>query len=104
PSAGFLDVDPAHQAAIDCLVQRRIARGYEAGEFRGRSAITRAQAAVMLQRLILDAGGRLPETGPAFADLVGDPNEPAIRYLAGAGIVNGLADGSLFGPGQPISR
>lgn len=102
-SAGFRDVDPAHERAVDCMVHWKVARGYEAGVFRGSDAVNRSQMAVFLHRLVYAAGRTLPAQGVTYPDIVGHPQEPAIRQLAAAGIVTGKADGS-YGPGDPVSR
>lgn len=103
PSAGFRDVDPAHERAVDCMVHWRVARGYEAGVFRGADAVNRSQMAVFLHRLVYASGRTLPPAGATFPDIVGNPNEPAIRQLVAAGIVTGKADGT-YGPGESVSR
>ncbi len=106
PRGTFSDVDPdsTHALAVDCVAWRKIATGTSATTFAPGAAVTRAQMASFVARLVPAAGGSLPENAPdAFTDDDGSVHETAINRLAAAGIVKGTGPGK-YGPGIEIDR
>jgi hypothetical protein len=105
PPAGFTDTaGSTHQAAIDCVVWRGIARGTSAGTFTPAGIVRRDQLASFLARLLTTAGVALPAaTDQGFTDLAGNPHRDAINQLAALGVVNGRSAGE-YGPAEPVRR
>lgn len=70
-----------------------------------QSAVTRAQAATLLDRVVRSAGEPLPPApvGSVPADAVGSVHAPAIARLAASGIMGGVDD-DRFDPGEAITR
>lgn len=119
PDPGFRDIaGNAHHATIRCQAWYGITTGVTVDRYAAGRAVTRAQMASFLVRLVDHAvahpgRGRaaraLPDAGPgAFADVARrSPHAEAIGRLAAAGIVGGgpgRLPASRFGPGRPISR
>lgn len=105
PSAALSDIaGSVHLEAIDCTAWHGLFLGFRDGTFGPSRAITRAQFASTVARLVTAAGGQLPTDGPRFGDVpAGSTHEDAIRGLATAGIIEGYDDGT-FRPGRDISR
>jgi uncharacterized delta-60 repeat protein len=106
PATPFVDVDPAsvHADAIECLVELGIVAGTSPTTFDPAGTLTRGQAASLLQRIVVAAGGSVPAApSDAFADDDGSVHASAIDQLAALGIVTGRADGT-FGPGDVVTR
>jgi hypothetical protein len=105
PAHGFEDVDPgdAHAAAIACARWRELTRGMTSATFAPTRAVTRAQAASFLLRLLEHTELDLSAVEPVrFPDTAGNVHEGAIGTLAGLGVIAGR-DGR-FEPGDPITR
>ncbi|MDZ7678644.1 MAG: S8 family serine peptidase [Acidimicrobiales bacterium] len=106
---GFDDVDPdaPHGDAIGCVAAWSIALGVGDGLYAPNRAVTRAQMATFLDRLITTTDGRVPSRRGAVPDAFGDDDgadhEGAINRLAAAGIVAGRDDGT-YGPADPVTR
>jgi endoglucanase len=104
--AGFVDVPDAnvHRTAIDCLVQRNIARGVGGDSYAPAGTVTRAQVASMLGNALgaVDAP-LLPSAPDAFDDDHGSVHEPAIDRLAAAGVLHGTGP-RTFAPAAPVTR
>jgi hypothetical protein len=105
PAHGFEDVAPgdAHAAAIACSRWRELTHGTTSATFAPRRAVTRAQAASFLLRLLEHTELDLSTVRPVrFPDTAGNVHEGAIGTLAGLGVILGR-DGR-FEPNAPISR
>ena len=95
-----------HELAIDCMVWWEIAKGTSSTTYDPASAVTRAQMASFVARLIEKSGGELPADAPTtrFTDDDGlEPHEANIDKLAAAGIVAGKGDG-LYDPQGAVTR
>lgn len=91
PRALFRDVgdDATAASAIDCLVWHDLVRGVTHDRFRGAASLTRAQVATMIDRMVTELAGQLPDPAtPRFTDVRG-VHAPAIERLANVGIVTG---------------
>jgi hypothetical protein len=103
PEDGLSDVDGSvHEANVDCIVWWRVAasatRRYEPA-----AAVSRAQMASFLARVITRSGGSLPASPPdAFPDDDGSVHELAIDQLAAAGVLAGSGGKAL--PAAPVAR
>ena len=104
PEDGFADADGSvHEGNVDCVVWWGVSSG-SGGGYAPAAAVTRAQMASFLARLIERSGGELPASPPdAFSDDDGSPHEASIDRLAALGIVSGRAPGR-YAPGEPVSR
>ncbi len=108
PPSGFRDVPSSspHRPAIDCAAWRGITRPAD-GLYRPAQAVTRAQMASFIARMIDDAGGALPDDPPdAFRDDDGpahEAHERNIDRLAAAGIVAGRT-ADTYAPSAPVTR
>jgi len=104
PAAAFADLPEAHWSyeTMNQAVEHGILRGYPDGTIRPDAPVTRAEVAVVLDRLI---GTTLSETsGSKFRD-VSSKNwaYASIMRLSGSGIVRGVAD-RLYGPDRNVTR
>ena len=89
-----------HATNIGVLTSIGVIKGYPDGTFRPGVAVTRAQAASILAR-VLEAR---PVTGERFPDVPEDAtHRAAINALHDRGVTTGYADGT-FRPGDPIRR
>jgi len=78
-------------------------KGYEDGEFRPESYMTRAEAAVMFARLMVKKMSVNFEVKGKFSDVqAGNWYSNEIEYLASLGILKGYGD--YFAPNAPITR
>lgn len=108
PPAGFRDVPTSspHGPAIDCAAWRGITQPAD-GLYRPAQAVTRAQMASFIARMIDGTGASLPEDPPdAFRDddaAAYDAHERNIDRLAAVDIVAGRTDTS-YAPGAPVTR
>ena len=107
PTPYFSDVPAtaAHADAIACAVHWRVLVGYPNGTFAPTVALTRAQAASALARLLGAAGIELPTGAPLpYTDVAPDsPHADAIAQLDALGLVRGVA-AQRFAPGLPVTR
>ena len=106
PQGQFGDVGPdnVHRRAVDCSASWRVVDGVRLGEYGPAATLTRGQAASVVVRLIIVAGGALPPSPvDAFADDGGSVHEGAIDQLAAAGVIDGTAPG-VYQPGAPVTR
>jgi hypothetical protein len=93
-----------HELAIDCMVWWEIAQGTSATTYEPATEVSRAQMASFIARLIVEAGGELPDTAPdAFTDDDGSVHEDNINKLAAARLVNGTDEGE-YSPQVPVTR
>ncbi len=104
----FIDVDPTsvHADAIACAADLTIAAGVSTDPpmYAPARAVSRAQVASFLVRVLDLVGAELPEAGRArFTDVRGSVHADSIERLAAAGIVRGR-DASTFGPQDPVTR
>jgi len=100
--AAFTDVaEIENKEAVDLLVGIGVIKGYEDGSFKPEGTLTRAEAAVILTRLL--GNGDLPEAKTPFTDMAGYGwASGAIAYCANAGIIAGYGNGK-FGPGDTLT-
>lgn len=94
-----------HAEAIACAVQWRVLVGFDDGTFGPTLAVTRAQVASAVARLLGTAGVDLPADAElSFADVPAtSPHADAIAQLAALEILRGLTS-ERFGPDEPVSR
>ncbi|MBS3939829.1 MAG: S-layer homology domain-containing protein [Actinobacteria bacterium] len=107
PTRYFSDVadTSVHAAAIACAVHWRVLVGYVDGTFAPTAAVTRAQVASAIARLLTAAGIDLPtDADLTYADVAaGSPHAAAIAQLDALGVIRGLTT-EQFGPGLPVAR
>jgi hypothetical protein len=119
PEPGFLDISGhPHETMIACAAWYGIATGRTPTTFDPAGAVTRAQMASYLARMIdyaathpgSGSGGRPLGSGAGhrFHDVPPEsPHSPAIRRLATAGIITGgpgTFPATAFGPSQKVTR
>jgi hypothetical protein len=93
-----------HRDAISCLSWYGIAQGSADGTYGGAGAVTRAQLASLLAKVLVVAGVELPETAEdAFSDDGGSVHESNLNALAALGIVNGTSAGTV-NPDASVQR
>jgi hypothetical protein len=101
-AATFPDVPRTHWAAgaIGAVRAAGFLQGYPDGSFRPERELTRAEAAVVLNKAFQPQ----PEGSfPAFRDLEGHWAKSDVQQLAAAGIIGGYPDGT-FRPDQKVKR
>ncbi|WP_261303308.1 S-layer homology domain-containing protein [Paenibacillus andongensis] len=89
------------ERAIDIFVMLHVIEGYNDGTFRPDNAITRAEFAVILERVFDIRGGN--SISAAMNDISHHWAKDAIEKLVEAGIIVGYEDGS-FKPDNTITR
>lgn len=113
----FKDVAGSHWAAqaIHNAVQQGILKGFPDGTFQPERSITRAEVAVLIDRLIQEGyvgdgqagqglGKNAGQAGRQYSDLARNHwAYPAIMRLSARGILTGYEDGS-FRPQRPMTR
>lgn len=97
-----------HHDTVACVAWWQIAQGRTADRYAPSAAVTRAQMASFIARLVERSGGSLPaaaaEDGETFRDLsAAGAHASSVRSLAAAGIVRGLADGT-YGVNRSVTR
>jgi hypothetical protein len=93
---GFGDVAGTHAPAIDCLAFYGVTKGGADGTFGAGKAVTRAQMATFLTRVLERADVALPaDAADAFTDDDGSTHEASLDALAALGVVNGAGDGTV---------
>lgn len=86
----------AHGDSIRCLSWYGITQGGADGSFGADRAVTRAQMATFLVRVLTEAGVELPADLPdAFSDDDANPHEASLDALAALDVVNGSGDGTV---------
>jgi chitodextrinase len=102
---GFADVPDGytHAVAIRKLAAAGILNGTSPTTFDPGGAVTRAQFAALLDRTSSRFLAAYPEARNPFTDVAGSVHEPAIRRLAGAGVIRGTT-ATTFAPGADINR
>jgi SpoIID/LytB domain protein len=106
PDGSYTDVpeDNVHLRAIDCATWWQVAQGRGDGTFDPRGSVTRGQMATFVARMILAAGGTLPEEPEdAFGDDDDSVHELAINQLAAVEVVQGTGPGT-YEPQRAIDR
>lgn len=105
PEGGFVDLSDrsVHRAAVDCVAWWQVTTGASQGRYAPRRAVTRAQMASFLLRMIRAAGKDLPEGADRFVDDNGSPHERAINTLSSAGVVDGMGVG-FYRPETSVTR
>jgi hypothetical protein len=103
--AAFTDIaDSAHGDSIRCLSWYGITSGGSDGTFGADRAVTRAQMATFLAKVLAEAGVELPAApADAFTDDEGSAHEANLDALAALGIVSGSGNGTV-NPDAPVRR
>ena len=107
PVGHFVDVPPGYPGYhfIELLIESEITSGCGASSFCPRTAVTRAQMAVILERALHGSEAEPPAaSGAVFSDV--DPGRAAsayIEHLAADGIIDGCGDGK-FCPELAVTR
>ncbi|GGI07908.1 S-layer homology domain-containing protein [Egicoccus halophilus] len=100
----YEDLDPSHPVARDLafVIDRQLMSGQGDGTFRPEGAVTRAQAATMLRRM-LETVRPLPDVaGGVFEDVpVHSAQAANIDALVASGVI--VADGPRFFPANQVS-
>lgn len=98
----FVDIQGhwAEQTA-DIFVKLRIIEGYADGTFKPDASITRAEFAVILNRVFEFQGGN--NSGAVLNDIGGSWAKDAIQSLVAARVIHGYEDGT-FRPDNTITR
>jgi hypothetical protein len=101
---GFRDVPAGHPhgTAIRKLAAAGVINGRSAQVFDPGGSVTRAQFAALLDRASGEFFAAYPDARNPFRDVSG-VHEPAIRRLAGAGVIKGTS-ATTFEPGRNINR
>jgi hypothetical protein len=100
---GFTDIaDSVHKDAINGLTALGAINGTSPNTFSPNQAVTRAQLASIVARL-LSASTPLPDAPDAFSDDDGSVHEPNINVLAVLGIVGGVT-ADQFDPNGTLTR
>lgn len=95
----FVDADSSiHAAGIGSLAALGVISGFDDGSYRPDQILTRAQAAMILQRLLA-----LEESTSTFTDVTGSFSAGAIGALESLGLVSGVTTDS-FAPELPVQR
>lgn len=106
PRGAFTDVDPdsVHALAVDCVAWWEVAEGRTATAFAPRETVTRGQMASFVHRLVVAAGGDLPDDPvDRFMDDEGSEHEAAINALAAVDVVRGTS-ATTYVPQEPVQR
>ena len=105
PSDLFADVPSSspHAGPIGCLSQLGIVNGTTDSTFGPARALTRAQLASLLVRMLSALDVALPAGSGRFTDVAGSPHASAIESLAAAGILRGVTD-DTFAPDVAVTR
>ncbi len=106
PRAAFADVNPSrvHALAIDCVAWWGVAQGRTSTAFAPSGIVTRGQMASFVHRLVVAAGGDLPDDPiDRFEDDQRTEHEAAINALAAIDVVRGKTT-TRFAPQEPVER
>ncbi len=106
PRGVFADVNPSsvHALAIDCVAWWNIAQGRTSTAFAPAGIVTRGQMASFVFRLVLAAGGELPDDPiDRFEDDQRTEHEAAINALAAIDVVRGKS-ATRYAPQDPVER
>jgi hypothetical protein len=105
PATTFDDVrDTAHEPAVACAERWDLVRGTSPSTYAPAGAVTRAQVATTVARLLALAGVELPASPPdRFTDDDGSVHELAIGQLAELGVMQGRTE-TTFAPGAELTR
>ena len=103
----FTDVAPSdwYYDYVVAAYANGLISGYEDGSFKANQMISRQDMAVMIYRFSLKYGGKYEAGDAMFNDSssIADYAKEAVEKLAGAGVINGMADNS-FSPFQNATR
>jgi len=103
PASGFADVEPGafYATAVDWAKASNITTGTGAGSFAPLSAVTRAQMAAFLWRMVCTPTGA-PD--PGFDDVpAGQYYTQAVAWLGATGITTGTGP-KAYSPGEVVTR
>jgi hypothetical protein len=103
---GFHDVPQGapHEAAIDCAVHWRLASGTSPTSYAPGAAVSRAQMATFLARLVERSGGFLPAPSRDwYGDDDASTHQDSINRLTEAGMVSGRRPGT-YAPDEAVTR
>ena len=109
PPSTYTDRSEAtvHARNVDCITWFDIARGFTDNTYGPNLAVSRAQIASFLTRMLKQAGVVLPDSPPdAFSDDDGGLHEPDINEIAAVGVLDGTTGeiGTDYNPGRFIRR
>jgi hypothetical protein len=94
-----------HADAISRLAAAGIIQGRTATRFDPQGNVTRAQFASLLDRTSRELLAPYPDvSGPRFDDTADNVHAGAVDRLNAAGIIQGLAGGTSYGPQRSITR
>jgi trimeric autotransporter adhesin len=99
-AASFTDVSDRYKEAVDYLVEKGVTNGVSETSFGTSQEIKRADAAVMIAKLLGLDTGNAPDAG--FTD-VPERARGAVNALKAAGIINGKT-ATTFGAEDPMTR
>jgi len=93
-----------HHRGISCLYLWSVATGTAPGRFSPDQAVSRAQMATFIARLLTSAGTSLPANPSSrFTDVpASSPHARAVNQLAQIGVVSG--NGGRYSPDAPVNR
>lgn len=105
PEDGFADTESSiFESDIDCVTWWGLARGNGSG-YAPAAPVTRAQTALLLTRLMTEAGVPHDTADPGFTDTAGLSTEArnAVNAVANAQVARGTSP-STFSPGLAVTR
>ncbi len=106
-TVGFTDVQPGvyYEDAVAWAVASAIVEGYGDGVFGSTDPITREQMAAILYRFAQYKGIEIGGAGESFsdADSIADWAKSAVDWATGAGVLNGMGDGT-YAPKSTATR
>lgn len=104
-AATYTDVktSDSYYEAVEALSALGVVKGYEAGDFQPEGKITRAEAATMILRVMNMGAAESNRVNTSFSDVTSEHwASGTIAEATGAGIVNGMGDGT-FAPEAEVT-
>ena len=92
------DAKVTYTDAVNVMSGLGLIKGYPDGSFKPKDNITRAEAAVLIARMMLGEkrAEQLPKRSTGFDDEIPDWAAGAVSYCANQGIINGRGDGKFY--------
>ncbi|WP_411343747.1 S-layer homology domain-containing protein [Paenibacillus sp. WLX1005] len=102
-AASFKDVPSSHWAktAIDQAVSKGYFKGYADGTFKPSASVTRAEFAVLLDRV---STNQADGTSASFSDVSGNWSESSVKSASAKGFITSADYANGFKPSTPITR
>ncbi|WP_411347952.1 S-layer homology domain-containing protein [Paenibacillus sp. WLX2291] len=102
-AASFKDVPSSHWAktAIDQAVSKGYFKGYADGTFKPSASVTRAEFAVLLDRV---STNQADGTSASFSDVTGNWSESGVKSASAKGFITTADYPNGFKPSTPITR